>query len=47
MAIEIVDLAIEDGDFSLFFVCLPEGEVVSLQLCCWLVVWNMAFIFPQ
>ena len=30
MAIEIVDLAIENGDFPYFFVCLPEGNLKPL-----------------
>ena len=39
MAIEIVDLAIENGDFPEFVVCLPEGlphkwpiEILDLPL---------------
>jgi len=35
MAIEIVDLPIENGDFPLFFVCLPEGIMIYLYF--WLV----------
>jgi hypothetical protein len=36
MAIEIVDLPIENGDFLSFFVCLPEGIIggfSSFQAC--------------
>ena len=28
MAIEIVDLPIQNGDFPQFFVCLPEGTTL-------------------
>jgi len=30
MAIEIVDLPIENGDYPLFFVCLPAGNMLVI-----------------
>ena len=31
MAIEIVDFPIKNGDFPLFFVCLPEGTRLEME----------------
>jgi hypothetical protein len=31
MAIEIVDLPIQQGDFPWFFVCLPEGSLLFVM----------------
>ena len=43
MAIEIVNLLIENGDFPQFFVCLPEDILIPMTANC----HKMALGFPR